>query len=124
MKGYLWFNAAIYAVFAAWCTLSPWKTATNLGYASLSSGGRSEYLVVYGGLQLGLALIYALLARGDASLVRFGVLASVCLYAPIVVYRAITVLRIWPAPSLTLTVGALELGLLAVAVVLLMRAAS
>ena len=94
------------------------------GYASLDSGGRSEYLVVYGGLQLGLALIYVLLARGDATLVRFGILASVCLYAPIVVYRAITVLRIWPAPSLTLVVGALELGLLAVAVVLLMRAAN
>ncbi len=77
--------------------------------------------MVYGGLQLGLALIYALLARGDAALVRFGVLASVCLYAPIVAYRVVTVLRFSPIPPLTLAVGTLELGLLVVAVVLMLR---
>src|SRR6478735_3097852 len=121
MKAYLWFNAAIYAVFAVWCTFSPWKTAANVGFTQLSNGGRSEYLVVYGGLQLGLALIYVLLARGDAALVRFGMLASVCLYAPIVAYRVVTVLRFSPIPPLTLAVGTLELGLLAVAVILMLR---
>jgi hypothetical protein len=54
--------------------------------------------------------------------VRFGVLASVCLYLPIVVYRAITVALFWPVPSLTLAVGMLEFGLLTVAAVLLVRA--
>lgn len=121
MKIYLWFNAVLYAVFALWCTVSPWRTATNVGFTALSNGGRSEYLVVYGGLQLGLALIFALLARGEASLVRFGVLASVCLYAPIVAYRIVTVIRFSPVGPLTLTVGALELGLLAAAVFLYVR---
>lgn len=95
-----------------------------MGYSTLSSGGRSEYLVVYGGLQLGLALIYLALARGDAALVRFGVVASVCLYAPIVAYRIVTVLRFWPTPALTLTVGALELGLLMAGAVLMWRGTS
>jgi len=121
MKIYLWLNAILYAVFALWCTLSPWRTATNVGYTALSNGGRSEYLVVYGGLQLGFALIFALLARGDAGLARFGILASVCLYAPIVAYRAVTVLRFSPMPPTTLAVGTLELGLLAAALVLWFR---
>lgn len=123
MKIYLWFNAGLYAVFALWCTLSPWRTATNVGYTALSNGGRSEYLVVYGGLQLGLAIIFALLARGDTSLVRFGVLASVCLYAPIVAYRLVTVARFWPIPPMTLAVGSLEVGLLVAALVLYLRSA-
>lgn len=122
MKTYLWFNAVLYAVFAAWCTLSPWRTATNIGYLSLSQGGRSEYLVVYGGLQLGLAAIFLLLARGDPGLVRFGVLASACLYAPIVAYRIVTVARFWPVGPTTLAVGTLEFLLLVAAVLLTLRA--
>ena len=121
MSVYLWFNAVLYLVFAAWCTLSPWRTATNIGYTALSAGGRSEYLVIYGGLQLGLALIFAVLARGDAPLQRFGMLFALCLYAPIVLYRIVTVLKFWPMPGLTLAVGALELALLIVALVLFLR---
>ena len=121
MKIYLWFNAVLYAVFSLWCTFSPWRTSTNIGYTALSNGGRSEYLVVYGGLQLGLAVIFALLARGDANLVRFGLLASIALYAPIVAYRLVTVARFWPIPPLTLGVGALEVALLAAALLLYLR---
>jgi len=122
MKAYLYFNAAIYAVFALWCTVSPWRTAAAVGYPALDAGGRSEYLVVYGGLQLGLALIFALLARGDKALVQFGLLASLCLYGPLVLYRAITVARFWPQPPLTIAVGVLETGLLAAAALLYVRA--
>ena len=121
MSIYLYVNAALYLVFAAWCTLSPWRTATNIGYETLSSGGRSEYLVIYGGLQLGLAAIFTVLARGDYATRRAGLLISLCLYGPIVVYRLITVAKFWPVPSLTLAVGTLELALLAVAAILFVR---
>ena len=50
---------------------------------------------------------------------RTGVLFAVCLYAPIVLYRLVTVWRFWPVKGLTLTVAALEIGLLLVALVLL-----
>jgi hypothetical protein len=123
MSIYLWLNAALYLGFAAWCTFSPWRTAGNIGYTMMSSGGRSEYLVIYGGLQLGLAAIFALFARGDVQVQRLGLQLALCLYAPIVVYRLVTVAKFWPIPGLTLAVGSLELALLVAAAALLARAA-
>jgi hypothetical protein len=123
MKIYLVVNAALYAIFALWCTLSPWRTATNIGFTSLSPSGRSEYLVVYGGMQLGFALIFAMLARGDVALQRLGIVASLCLYAPIVAYRVVAAVRFWPLEGTTLAVAALELGLLVAAAVLYVRTA-
>jgi hypothetical protein len=110
---YLYVNAVLYAVLALWCTLMPARTAASLGYVTLSSGGRSEYLVVYGGLQLGLAYIFFQTAR-DSSSQRLGLMIAISLYVPIVAYRLLTVARNWPVPSLTLGTGALEAALLAV----------
>jgi hypothetical protein len=115
MKIYLYINAALYAVFAAWCTLKPANTAANLGYVGLNNSGRSEYLVIYGGLQLGLAVMFFLVAR-DAAFHKLGVWVSIGLYGPIVLYRLITVSRFSPVSSLTLATGALELCLLVAAV--------
>lgn len=56
---YLYFNAALYALFAAWCTFAPSQTAKSVGYETFSRSGVSEYLVVYGGLQLGLGIFFS-----------------------------------------------------------------
>jgi hypothetical protein len=108
---YLYLNAVLYLGFAAWCTFQPSATSAKLGYHTLSSGGRSEYLVIYGGLQLGLAAMFWLMAR-DPTLNHTGVLLAVLLYLPIVVYRAITVARQWPVTSVTIATGGLEVALL------------
>jgi len=121
MSIYLYANAALYLLFAALCTLNPWGTASGVGYIGLSAGGRSEYLVVYGGLQLGLALIFATLARGDYPTQRLGILCALCLYAPIVVYRLTSVVRYWPVAGMTVAVGTLEILLLVAALVLRLR---
>ena len=120
---YLYVNAGLYLLFAVWCTVAAPTTAVNLGYKTLSAGGRSEYLVIYGGLQVGLALIFFLLARNPAYL-RLGITLSVALYAPIVLYRAVTVAMNWPVAGLTLATGALELVLLIAALILLGQSAS
>ena len=83
---YLYINAALYLLFAVWCTVASDSTSTNLGYRVLSAGGRSEYLVIYGGLQLGLAVMFWLLAR-DSQYQRLGILISAAIYVPIVLYR-------------------------------------
>jgi hypothetical protein len=118
VAAYFYFNAALYLLFAVWCTIAPASTAKHIGYTSLSSGGHSEYLVIYGGLQLGLAALFWLLARNPATF-RLGVLISIGLYAPIVTYRLITVVRFWPVAPLTWGTGLLELSLLLAAVALL-----
>ncbi len=104
-------NAALYLLFALWCTLSLSKTAATIGYEVLSASGRSEFLVVYGGLQLGLAALFAYTAA-NPQLQRPGVLIALFFYVPIVAYRVVTVLKFWPVRSATLYVGALEVLLL------------
>ena len=119
---YLYFNAAIYAVFALWCALRPDATAANVGFTALSNGGKSEYLAVYGGLQWGLALIFLILAaRPD--LQRLGLLLSIALYAPIVLHRAIGLVRYAPGGAMTGALAAFEVLLLLAAVALWFLAA-
>jgi hypothetical protein len=111
MKAYLLVNAALYAIFALWCSLKATDTANNLGYVGLNNSGRSEYLVIYGGLQAGLAIMFFLMAR-DVSFHKLGMLVSIGIYAPIVLYRLATIWKFSPVSTLTMSVGALETTLL------------
>lgn len=120
MAIYLYVNAVLYALFAGLCTLNARGTATSLGYLTLSSGGRSEYLVIYGGLQFGLAIFFALLASRP-SMHAVGLTFALSLYLPIVIYRLVTVVAFRPVPLLTLVVAALECVLLVIGAVLWMR---
>lgn len=110
-SAYLYLNALLYLLFAVWCTVAPAKTSASLGYQSLSAGGHSEYLVLYGGLQLGLAIGFFLAAR-NPEWTRAGIAFSLALYAPIVLFRLVTVIRYWPVATLTIATGVLEALLL------------
>lgn len=120
MKAYLLVNSALYAIFALWCTLKATNTASNLGYVGLNNSGRSEYLVIYGGLQVGLAVMFYLLAR-DVAFHKLGIMISIGVYAPIVLYRLLTIWKFAPVSTMTLYVGALETGLLIAALWIAVR---
>ena len=47
-----------YLVLALWCLAKPAQTAESVGFTLSRGSGQSEYLVLYGGLQLGLALLF------------------------------------------------------------------
>ncbi len=49
---------ALYVFLAGWCAVQPVKTAKSIGYDLVGGGGLSEYVTVYGGIQLALALIF------------------------------------------------------------------
>jgi hypothetical protein len=117
IPAYLYLNALLYAAFAAWCTFSATATARAVGYLQLNAGGESEYRVVYGGLQLGLAAVFALLAR-RSELWENGLIFSLAIYLPLVAYRLATIGAFWPVPRVTLAVAAMETLLLAGAIVL------
>ncbi|CAN5658223.1 membrane protein [soil metagenome] len=114
---YLWFNAVMYAVFALWCALRLDSTSQNLGYTALSNSGRSEYFTVYGGLQWGLALVFAWLAF-KPELHRTGLLVALALYAPLVLHRSISLVRFGPVETLTRAVAGLEIAMLVIAAAL------
>lgn len=111
---FLYFNALLYSVFAAWCMLAPRQTDEAMGYSSVSASGQSEYLMVCGGLQLGLGLFFLYCARNGEE--RLGLLLALALYVPIVAYRMVSVARFWPVGTTTLWVAGLEVALLLVGV--------
>ena len=108
---YLYMNAAMYSFFAVWQTLSPWKTAAALGFEVMANAARSEYLVVYGGFQFGLAAFFIWAARSDSHR-RAGLMLALCLYVPIVPYRILSIWKFWPVSTVLLSIGTLEVVLL------------
>ena len=111
---YLYVNAALYLLFAVWCTVGMSRTAPAMGFTALANGGRSEYLAIYGGLQVGLAIAFWLLAR-NSSWHGPGILFAIALYAPIVLFRLVSLARFWPVGPVTLGTAVLEVVLLVVA---------
>lgn len=106
VSAYLYLNAAIYLVFAAWCAIAPARTAAAVGYASLTRSGQTEYLTIYGGLQLGLAFLFAWLAWSQQ--MRTGLVLALALYVPIVLFRSVGLMRWWPVDTTTLLLAATE----------------
>jgi Domain of unknown function (DUF4345) len=117
---YLYANAVLYLVFALWCTIGMSKTAPGMGFSALTNSGRSEYLTIYGGLQVGLAIAFWFMAR-NPELHRPGILFALALYAPIVLFRLVSLARFWPVGNVTLATAALEVVLLAVGIWLYFR---
>ena len=104
---YLYLNSFLYAIFAICCSVAPESSAPSRGYSARTSSGHSEYLVIYGGLQAGLAIAFALFAR-HTDLRIVGVHFAIALYLPIVLYRVFTIVNYGPVGSLALATAALE----------------
>lgn len=116
---YLYLNAAIYLLFSIWCSVASSSTAQSLGFIQLTRSGAAEYLTVYGGLQLGLAIIFGWTAWSGE--LRFGLIVALALYTPIVLWRIVGVSMNWPVANSTLYVAALELAMLVAAMLLWMN---
>lgn len=57
---YFWVNALLYCLFALWCTFRKEQTSLASCFTGINNSGWSEYLVIYGGLQLGLAAFFCI----------------------------------------------------------------
>ena len=107
LKVYLVVNAVLYFALAGWCTVSPGKTALAQGFTHMTGSGRAEYLAVYGGLQVGLGLFFALCAYSPRWH-EAGLMFGLCVYVPLVLWRAAALLQHWPVGTTTLAVAGLE----------------
>ena len=107
---YFWANAVIYCLFVLWCTVGKEKTSLASGFKGINNSGWSEYLVIYGGLQIGLAAFFLYLAL-HSEFTKIGLIFSLFLYFPIVVYR-VTIYKFRPVSPTTLSVGGMEIALL------------
>jgi len=58
----------IYVILAGWCAIQPQRTADSIGLTLQEGSGQSEYLTVYGGMQLAAGLLFLWpLLRPDAT---------------------------------------------------------
>lgn len=120
---YLAFNAVLYAAFALWCAIAPQQTANFLGLTPANPAGESEYLAVYGGLQAGLAVFYALAVFLPEHR-KAALLLSLTMYGGIVLLRTMAGLRLGfgELGNARFAYG-LEIVLLIAALVLVLRGA-
>lgn len=114
---YFWLNFSIHIFYSFWCITKRKQTSTASGYLLLNNSGWSEYLVNYGGLRIGLALVYACLAL-NSTLFHIGLLFSILLYGPIVLCRVITFYQFRVVKRAVLAAGFMEVLLLGGAVFL------
>lgn len=114
IRAYLLANAVLYVLFAAWCTLAPEKTASAIGLKLESPSGRSEFITVYGGLEMGLAVFFALAGLKPA-MHEAGLLFALCLYGAITIWRVPTLVAFRGIGPLTFATAGLELVLAIVA---------
>lgn len=48
----------MYVVLALWCSLAPAATSQSVGFTLQPGSGQSEFLVIYGGLELALGIVF------------------------------------------------------------------
>lgn len=105
---FLFINAALYIVFALWCTIAPTKTAEFLGLAFRSGSGKSEYITVYGGMEFGIAMFF-LIAALKPEFKDAGLLFGLLFYAGLILWRLPGFLTIPGIAKATYFFGAAEL---------------
>ena len=115
----------MYLGLAVWCSVAPAMTSGKVGFELKSGSGQSEFLVIYGGLELGLSLIFFLpLVRADY--LSSSLLACVLIHACLVAFRMISFFLYSDISSMTykLAIGEWAILILAVLIMVLARTES
>ena len=97
-----------YLVLAAWCMVAPTTTAQAVGFELQPGSGQSEYLVVYGGLQLGLGCFFIWPVFWKPEAIPVAIVASFFIHAAIVLLRSIGFLLYANFEETTLVLAAVE----------------
>lgn len=118
---YLALNAILYVVLAAWCTLLPGRTSEAIGFAFTKAAARSEYITVYGGLELGMGIFFAL-AVFVPGLRPGAIVFALAAYGCLAVFRVATLLAIEGVGRFPFFMLAIELPMALVAAWLTFRA--
>ena len=83
---FLAFVGFAYIGLGVWCAVAPQKTSKAVGFALQRGQGQSEFLTVYGGLEVALGLLFLWpLYRSEE--VAFPLLACLVVHACLVLFR-------------------------------------
>lgn len=97
----------VYLGLAVWCTLAPAKTSRAVGFELRPGSGQSEFLTVYGGLELALGLIFLWpLLRPDE--VAWPLFICLVVHACLVAFRSASFLMFQGIPAMTFNLSISE----------------
>ncbi len=115
-KTVLWLFAVLYLGLGLWCAAKPAKTAASVGFSLNGSHGQSEFIVVYGGLELAMGVFFAICAwfsgYREAGLV-FALLSS----GTLMLFRAYTVATLHGLPRSVFILFGTEVALTVLAAI-------
>jgi hypothetical protein len=117
------FNGVLYIALAAWCTILPMKTSSAIGFGLPNNSAKSEYLVVYGGLELAMGAFF-LLCAFKANMLEAGLWFSLLTYGCLMVYRWSTIFALKDLSTFIYTMVAVETVMTALSAWLLWRQTS
>lgn len=91
-RSFLAVVGALYWLLAAWCVARPHDTARAVGFTLSPGSGESEYLTVYGGLQVAIGALFLLpLLRSETT--ASALAACLIVHAALVVFRSLAFVR-------------------------------
>ncbi|MBL8819435.1 MAG: hypothetical protein JNL58_25610 [Planctomyces sp.] len=96
-----------YILLALWCSFLPESTSQAVGFQLINAGGRSEFLTVYGGMELGFGLVFLMPLRNRSSLPAV-LDACVLVHGCLVLFRSISLLQDHHVAITTLVLAANE----------------
>ena len=117
-KVFLALVGLLYVGLAAWCVAQPETTSQKVGFTRNPGQGESEYLVIYGGLQLSLGLLFLLPLMRETALSTM-LLACVIVHACLVTFRMYSFTQYSAFPKMTYQLATGEVVILVLSAVML-----
>lgn len=96
-----------YLYLAGWCSLRPEPTSQLVGFDLRPGSGQSEFLVIYGGLELALGILF-LLPVVQAGSLRSSLQSCLIVHACLVAFRSVSFLLYSDIQPMTRTLAFYE----------------
>jgi hypothetical protein len=113
----------LYASLAIWCSADPKTTSEKVGFQLQPGSGQSEFVTVYGGLEMGMAIIFLMPLLWHES-TRFALVSCLIMHASLVLFRSFAYLSFSGIDSFTHRLAIGEWVILLVSVALLLTSKS
>lgn len=112
-----------YVYLSLWCSFRPKETSQLVGFELIPGSGQSEFLTVYGGLEMGLA-IYLLLPLIRKSLTDAALLNCLIIHGCLVLFRSVGFVLYADIQPLTWKLAAGEWAIFIIATLLYLQSLS
>jgi len=119
-KIFLIVNGVLYVALALWCTLLPTQTSQAIGFGLPNNSARSEYIVVYGGLELAMGAFF-LLCAFKQNMTEAGLWFALLTYGCLMLYRWSTIFALKDLSAFIYTMVVVETTMTALSAYLVYR---